>query len=93
MTAIKLNDPLDIANEHIDSLDMEEPRAGDVRALGDPVNYVTNGSSVSPVFDNEVVAQYLARLCKVPPSTISKLSVRDFLALRTKLLAFFTPQG
>lgn len=93
MVIIHLTTPLDIAGDHIESLEMEEPRGGDVRALGDPVTYVTNGVSVSPVYDNEVIAQYLVRLCKVAPSTINKLSVKDFLEARTALLSFFAPQG
>lgn len=88
---VKLSTPIEVAGETISELTMREPTAREMRAIGDPFTpvYGADGSTRALNFDNEAVVQYLSKLCTVPPSTVDKLTAKDFLAARSELSRFF----
>lgn len=91
MATVKLSTPIEVAGETITELSMREPTAREMRSLGDPFTpvYGADGSTRALNFDNETVVQYLSKLCTVPPSTIDKLTAKDFLSARGELTRFF----
>lgn len=88
MTEITLKNPIEVAGEQITSLQFKDPTVADIRKCGMPFTVDTNNGS-RVVFDAEVIARYVSRLCAVPPSTVDKLSIPDFLQCQAVVMGFF----
>ena len=88
MTTITLKKPIEVAGEKISELRFEELTVKMIREVGMPFSLDTSGKGTTDI-NAEAIAKYVHKLCKVPPSTVDKLSPADFMACTAVVMNFF----
>lgn len=88
---VKLTSPVEVAGETISEVTLREPTAAECRRFGDPYTGIVGatGETRAITHDNDVYFQYITKLAQLPPSTIDKMSARDFTAVRNAVFSFF----
>lgn len=86
---VQLSRPITAHSEELTALTFREPVPEDLMQIGSPVLLIPSadgdmGIDVRP----KVIAQYIARLAGIPPSSVKSLCVADFMACQGALLPF-----
>lgn len=90
MNKIKLSKAIEAHGRQITEIEIKEPNAGDIIALGTVIEngFAKDGSMV--IRSNmSVVGAYLERLCNIPPSSVRSMAAGDFMACSEVLTDFF----
>lgn len=91
---VVLRKPIKLGSEEtITELTFREPTAADIERCGNPVNIDFFGGGETPKmsFDARSMSAMMSVLAAVPPSTIKKLSTRDWNSAAWNLASFFLP--
>jgi hypothetical protein len=85
-----LSKPIKAHGEEIETLELAEPGAKDVRDLGYPFSAMPDarGDADIKLFP-EIGARYISRLAKIPMSSVDQMTPGDFMLLHTELCGFF----
>lgn len=82
---VALSKPIQAHGEQVSELSFDEPTGGDIMSCGYPLQ-IGDGTA-TPIAS--VVAKYIVRLGKVPPSAVSQMSAGDFQKCVAAILPFF----
>lgn len=85
-----LSKPIKAHGEEVHELDLAEPTAKDVRELGYPFMALpgADGQADFKLYP-DIGAKYIARLAKVPLSSVDQLAPGDLMVLHTEICGFF----
>lgn len=86
-----LRKPVKAFGDEIKALTFAEPTALDIEAVGLPVILDFKVDPPLVTFDQRAMSAMMARLAKVPASTISALHPKDWTNAAWTLSGFFTP--
>lgn len=89
---VVLRVPIMAHSETVDRLTFREPTGADIQAHGLPVNYDFSGDTPKAVFDAKAMGAMMSTLAAVPPSSIGKLSAKDWTTCCWTLTRFFMPE-
>ncbi|AXF20547.1 ArsR family transcriptional regulator [Burkholderia pyrrocinia] len=84
---IRLSKPIDAHGETLDALELREPTPADVRAIKALPYALDREENVHVRPD--VVAQYIARLASIPPSSVDQIDLVDFNSICWTVAGFF----
>lgn len=82
MAEFKLSRPVQFGSDMLETLDVREPTAKDIKVLGFPLN-------ADKKVDTAIVYSYVSRLAAIPPSTVDQISATDFIGLMALIIGFF----
>lgn len=91
---VVLRKPIKLGSEEtITELTFREPTAADIERCGNPVSldFSKNPDTPMMVFDTKSMSAMMSVLAAVPPSTIKKMSTRDWNSAAWGLASFFLP--
>lgn len=88
---VLLSKPIPAHAEEIDQIELRAPTPEDVMQVGLPTLLVpgSDGESVCVEVRVPVVAKYISRLGKVPPSTVKAMQLSDFEKCIGAVMGFF----
>lgn len=88
---VTLSTPIQAHGEEVTELDLREPTAEDVIALGYPYLIIISGDDDSQAMEirPKIIARYIAKLAGIPPSAINKVTPGDFSRLTGAVMGFF----
>lgn len=87
---ITLTKPISAHGETVGALVLAEPETGDIIDIGTPFLIVPSAGGESAIeIRNKVVAAYVAKLARIPPSSVRALAPGDFSACTAAVLSFF----
>ncbi len=93
---IKLSKPVQSEGAEISDLTIREPNGEDITVCGYPFRvYLSSDTDVDAKKEQEakidtvVLTKIAARLANVPPSTIKRLSVKDYQKVVDTVMSFF----
>jgi len=89
---IKLSKPIQAQGETLDELKIREPVGADIRACGMPMAFIAladNPNQQRIEMNTAAIAQYISRLCDIPPSSVDQLALSDFARLMEIVSGFF----
>jgi hypothetical protein len=87
---LKLEQPLMAHGETKNELEFREPTGRDVSACGTPFRFRDRGDGeTETIIETQSVAKYIVALANIPPNSVDKMSVRDFLAATNLIIGFF----
>ena len=75
---LKLSKPITAHGEEIDTLEFSEPTTEMVIRIGQPMNYMRDGSIEGAVVDTTKCAKYLSRLANIPENSVKQMAPKDF---------------
>lgn len=85
-----LSSSIQAHGEEITELDLREPTAEDVIALGYPyLIIISDDDGQAMEIRPKVIARYVAKLAGIPPSAINKVTPGDFSRLTGAVMGFF----
>lgn len=84
---IKLSKEIEAHGETLDELDVREPTPADVRAIKSLPYALDREENVH--LRPDVVAQYIARLAGIPPSSVDQIDLVDFNSICWTVAGFF----
>ena len=84
---IQLKKPIEVGGEKVAELTFAEPTMKEIRECGFP--YTIDPTTGVLSFDANSIARYVHKLCKVPPSTVDKLSPADAIQCHGVIMSFF----
>lgn len=87
----QLTAPLDVMGEQISVITLRAPVAGDMFAVGNPVETYLASDHPTIRFDDKRMGDMIARLGGIPPASLAKLSTKDAIGMGWILANFFTP--
>lgn len=86
MPELQLTKPVRAHGDDISVLELSEPTGKDVRELGLPYSV---GADQCVSINTGIVAKYIERLAKVPPSTVDDMSPSDLNTISWVVAGFF----
>ena len=90
--SITLRQPIPAHGEDVTELSFRTPTSQDIIDIGSPVKLDMASDPPGVSHDERRMAQMMARLAAVPPSSIAKLHHSDFLEAEWLLTPFFIPR-
>ncbi|WP_208449714.1 phage tail assembly protein [Burkholderia ambifaria] len=84
---IPLSKPIEAHGETLDALELREPAPADTRAIKALPYALDREENVHVRPD--VVAQYIARLASIPPSSVDQIDLVDFNSMCWTVAGFF----
>lgn len=88
---VPLMSPVPAHGGEIVELSFREPTGLDITTIGNPLKIDFGSNPPAVTFDAPVMTAMLAQLAGVPPSTINKLSGRDWVTCAWAASVFFVP--
>jgi len=81
--------------EEVSHLELREPTTEDLMELGHPTLLLpsADGAGVGVEVRPKVIGNYIARLGKIPPSSVKQLSLKDFETCSGVVMGFFNNGG
>jgi hypothetical protein len=89
MQVVKLTQPVDAYGETLHELTFREPTGKDIRKTGIPQKSSEEDGVTYTHTDMDVVGKLIVVLGNVPPGTVDKLCLSDFLACSRAINRFF----
>jgi hypothetical protein len=89
---IPLSKPIQAHGEEITELRLRAPTANDVIQIGNPIALDISTDPPRATPDDRKMAQMIARLADVPPSSIGQMDPNDFTGAIIRTLPFFVPR-
>lgn len=91
MATIKLSKPIRAHGEEITEIELREPTGADVMELGFPYLLIISESAEGQAMElrPKVIGRYVAKLGKIPPSSLNEISPADFGEMTGVVLSFF----
>lgn len=83
---LKLSVPIEMGTETVSVLEFRKPSVGDIRRIGYPIFFTSEGDLK---FNPDIVAKYISTLASIPPSAVDKMSIPDFTAAVGVVTGFF----
>ena len=88
--SIPLSQPIKAHGEELLELELAKPTSKDVRELGYPFTAQPNASGEADMrLLPDIGAKYIARLAKIPMSSVDQLAPGDFLLIHSEICGFF----
>ncbi|MGF7051892.1 hypothetical protein GGC47_001057 [Bosea sp. OAE752] len=92
IVTFKLREPIPAHGEDLSELKFRAPTSQDIIDIGSPIRLDMASEPPGVEHNEKRMAQMMARLAAVPPSSITKLHHSDFLELEWLLTPFFIPK-
>lgn len=89
---IPLSVPIEAHGESITELRLRKPTANDVIQVGNPITLDISIDPPRATPDDRKMAQMIARLADVPPSSIGMMDPNDFTGAIIRVLPLFVPR-
>ncbi|MCK9389763.1 MAG: phage tail assembly protein [Sulfuritalea sp.] len=90
MASIKLSKPIKAHGEEISEIELREPTGADVMELGYPYLLIIGEDDAQAMeLRPKVVCRYVAKLGKIPPSSLNEVSPADFGQMTGVVMGFF----
>lgn len=86
--SIKLKSPIEVGGESIAELKLEEPTVRDIRETGLPFSLSADGKARIDI-NADATVRLVAKLAKLPPSALNKMSLADFMQCQAVVMSFF----
>lgn len=82
---LKLETPIEVGTDTVTELRFNEPTVLQIEKCGMPLRYSEVGLTIDPA----VCSKYISVLAEIPPSTVRKMSPKDFMRAVGIVSAFF----
>ncbi|MEW5422654.1 phage tail assembly protein [Amorphus sp. 3PC139-8] len=84
---LPLSKPIQAHGEEVKRLTLRELEPTDILACGNPIVVLAEEGAFR--FDQKVMHRLMARVCGVPPSSLERMALSDYMALQNLVNGFF----